>query len=113
MRRGAFYCMLAVVPAVALAGCASQSISCRSVPAEQEALPPVTPADAPSMYTYDPWERLNRFTYRFNARFDEAVFLPVSNGYRRVPAPIRAGVHNFFSNLSEVDSVANYILQSS
>lgn len=75
-------------------------------------LVPLTTADAPSMYTYDPWERLNRFTYRFNARFDEAVFLPVANGYRRVPAPIRYGVHNFFANLSEVDSVVNYGLQA-
>jgi phospholipid-binding lipoprotein MlaA len=63
------------------------------------------------MYTYDPWGRLNRFTYRFNARFDEAFFLPVANGYRRVPSPIRYGVHNFFSNLSEVPSVVNYGLQ--
>jgi phospholipid-binding lipoprotein MlaA len=133
--------------AIALGGCASQSVSIRSLPPEdpaaekaaaaesaaafaaaattgatagaagrdtkdaQEAPPPVTPADAPSMYTYDPWERLNRFTYRFNARFDEAVFLRVSNAYRRVPSPIRSGVHNFFGNLSEVDSVVNYALQ--
>ena len=131
---------------VALAGCASQSVSIRNVPAEHPAAenaaaaesaaaftaaamgagennpdkaspsaepapPPVTPADAPSMYTYDPWERLNRFTYRCNARFDERLFLPVSNAYRRVPAPIRSGVHNFFENLSEVDSVVNYTLQ--
>ncbi len=130
----------------ALGGCASQSVSIRSLPPEdpaaenaaavesaaafaaaaatanageagreakegQEALLPVTPADAPSMYTYDPWERLNRFTYRFNARFDEAVFLRASNAYRRVPSPIRSGVHNFFGNLSEVDSVVNYTLQ--
>ena len=129
-----------------LAGCASQSVSIRNVPAEHPAAenaaaaesaaafaaaamgtaennspdnaspsagppPPVTPADAPSMYTYDPWERLNRFTYRFNARFDEGVFLPVSNLYRRVPSPLRSGVHNFFANLSEVDSVVNYTLQ--
>jgi phospholipid-binding lipoprotein MlaA len=79
--------------------------------AAQEAIPPVTPADAPSMYTYDPWERINRFTYRFNARFDEAVFLPVANAYRRIPSPVRSGVHNFFGNLSEVDSVINYALQ--
>jgi phospholipid-binding lipoprotein MlaA len=76
-----------------------------------DALPPVTAADAPSMVTYDPWERLNRFTYRFNARFDEAVFLRVANAYRRVPTPLRSGVHNFFGNLSEVDSVINYTLQ--
>ncbi|HWM66156.1 MAG TPA: VacJ family lipoprotein [Steroidobacteraceae bacterium] len=83
--------------------------------ATADAEPPIVPlttADAPSMYTYDPWERFNRFSYRFNARFDEAIFLPVSNGYRRVPSPIRAGVHNFFSNLSEIDSFGNYILQA-
>jgi phospholipid-binding lipoprotein MlaA len=134
--------------AIALGGCASQSVSIRSLPPEdpaavnvaaaesaaafavaaatvsaaggeaardakdaQDVLPPVTPADAPSMYTYDPWERLNRFTYRFNARFDEAIFLRASNAYRRVPSPIRSGVHNFFGNLSEVDSVINYALQ--
>ncbi|HEY0803207.1 MAG TPA: VacJ family lipoprotein [Steroidobacteraceae bacterium] len=77
----------------------------------QEAPPLLTPADAPPMYTYDPWERLNRFTYRFNARFDEAIFLPVANTYRRAPRPFRQGVHNFFGNLAEIDSVINYTLQ--
>jgi phospholipid-binding lipoprotein MlaA len=73
--------------------------------------PPLTVAEAPSMYSYDPLERLNRFTYRFNARFDEHVFLPVANGYRRIPGPVRAGVHNFFRNLAEVTSSVNYGLQ--
>jgi phospholipid-binding lipoprotein MlaA len=77
----------------------------------QDAPPLLTPADAPSMYTYDPWERLNRFTYRFNARFDEAIFLPVADTYRRAPRPIRAGIHNFFGNLAEIDSIINYTLQ--
>ena len=73
---------------------------------------PLTPADAPPVRTYDPWERVNRFTYRFNARFDEAVFLPVANGYRRaLPRPVRSAVHHFFGNLAEVDSVVNYLLQ--
>jgi phospholipid-binding lipoprotein MlaA len=63
------------------------------------------------MYSYDPLERINRFTYRFNARFDEHVFLPVANGYRRIPGPIRSGVHNFFRNLAEVTSTVNYGLQ--
>ncbi len=81
-------------------------------PPEGEAAPPVmTPADAPSMLVYDPWERINRFTYRFNARFDEAVFLPVANGYRRLPRPVRGGVHNFFSNLGEIGSTLNFTLQ--
>ncbi len=137
---------MSMVVLAALAGCASQSVSMRTLPEEhpaaenaaaaesaaafaaaaavaaegksdegsqpaEPAAPPVTPADAPSMHTYDPWERLNRFTYRFNARFDEALFLPAANLYRRTPSPIRSGVHNFFGNLSEVDSVINYTLQ--
>jgi phospholipid-binding lipoprotein MlaA len=80
-------------------------------PEAQDAPPLLTPADAPPMYTYDPWERLNRFTYRFNARFDEAIFLPVADTYRRAPRPIRAGIHNFFGNLAEIDSIINYTLQ--
>jgi phospholipid-binding lipoprotein MlaA len=78
---------------------------------ESQLGPPLTVADVPSMQTYDPWERMNRFTYRFNARFDEGVFLPVANGYRRLPNPVRSGLHNFFSNLTEVVSTANYLLQ--
>jgi phospholipid-binding lipoprotein MlaA len=126
----------AMILAGLLQGCASQVLSIRTVPDQtpaanaaafaeavaaesgagsaqppQEAPPPLTPADAPPMYTYDPWERLNRFTYRFNARFDEAIFLPVADTYRRAPRPIRAGIHNFFDNIAEIDSVINYTLQ--
>ncbi len=74
-------------------------------------VPPVTPADAPSMRTHDPFERINRFTYRVNARFDEGVFLPVANGYRRLPRPVRSGVHNFFGNLGEIGNTLNFTLQ--
>jgi len=66
---------------------------------------------APAPQTYDPWERLNRFSYRFNARFDTAVFLPVTNSYKRLPSPARTGVHNFFHNLAQIDSVINFTLQ--
>ncbi len=76
-----------------------------------ETAAPVTPADAPPMYTYDPLERVNRFFYRFNYRFDRAIFLPVVTTYERIPGPLRSGVHNFFGNLSEIDSVINYTLQ--
>jgi phospholipid-binding lipoprotein MlaA len=100
----------AIQQAAALAGAAEQSVK-NAQPASEEVASPLTPADAPSIRTYDPWERLNRFTYRFNTRFDEAIFLPVANGYRWVPSPVRASVHNFFGNLSEVDSVINYTLQ--
>ncbi len=96
------------VALLALAGCATEGVSVRRLPAETPAAanevaikraqtgaeqakaataalqaartaanegdksvpPPLTPAEAPSMNSYDPFERINRFTYRFNARFD-------------------------------------------
>jgi phospholipid-binding lipoprotein MlaA len=76
-----------------------------------EAKPPITPAEAPSLRTYDPLSRLNRFSYRFNTRFDRLVFLPAANVYRRIPHPLQAGVHHFFGNLGGIDSVINYTLQ--
>lgn len=73
--------------------------------------PPLTAADVPPLETYDPWERMNRFFYRFNARFDENLFLPVADDYRRLPGALRAGVHHFFANLGEVVNVVNYLAQ--
>jgi phospholipid-binding lipoprotein MlaA len=35
----------------------------------------------------------------------------VADKYRRLPQPVRAGVHNFFSNLREVVSFINYTAQ--
>lgn len=92
---------------------ASESADASAQEADQARAAPtlLTAADAPPMYTYDPWERINRFTYRFNARFDEAIFRPVANTYQRAPQPIRSGIHNFFDNLAEIDSVINYTLQ--
>ena len=76
-----------------------------------DALPPLTAADVPSLTTYDPWERLNRFTYRFNARFDDFIFLPAADTYRRLPGVLRSGIHNFFANLTEVVTTLNYAAQ--
>jgi phospholipid-binding lipoprotein MlaA len=106
---------LAAAAAIAQAAARAQDAKAQPAVTEgasaNEAPPPVTPAEAPPMRTYDPWGRLNRFTYRFNARFDEALFLPVANDYRRLPSPMRAGVHNFFANIAEIDSFINYALQ--
>lgn len=60
----------------------------------------------------DPLERFNRRMYHFNYRFDQFVFLPVVDGYRRLtPRPIRRGISNFFANLGEVPTLANSLLQ--
>ncbi len=61
---------------------------------------------------YDPLEGLNRRIYKFNARFDEFVFLPVVNAYEKVlPVIVQTGVSNFFANLSNLTTFANEVLQ--
>jgi phospholipid-binding lipoprotein MlaA len=102
----------AAVQQAAEIAAAAGAIQARALsPDASQAVTPLTPADAPSMYSYDPFERVNRRIYKFNAQFDEAIFLPVADTYRRLPSPIRTGVHNFFDNLSEPKSVVNFVLQ--
>jgi len=61
---------------------------------------------------YDPWEPLNRRVYAFNYRFDKYVFLPVVRTYETIlPDPAERGISNFFSNLGEVKTFANSLLQ--
>jgi len=61
---------------------------------------------------YDPWERWNRRIYRFNRQLDEWLLLPVLRGYHRVtPQFVRSGVSNFFSNLGEIPTLLNSLLQ--
>jgi phospholipid-binding lipoprotein MlaA len=61
---------------------------------------------------YDPWQGLNKRIYNFNYHFDRAVFLPVTDGWRRyVPLIIRKGVNNFFNNVRDVRTLANSIFQ--
>jgi phospholipid-binding lipoprotein MlaA len=60
----------------------------------------------------DPLESLNRRIYRFNAIFDKWVFLPALRTYRMmVPSPLRRGFSNFLSNLDQITSLTNSILQ--
>jgi phospholipid-binding lipoprotein MlaA len=60
----------------------------------------------------DPIEGWNRGVYKFNARFDRYVFLPVVDAYRFVtPEFVRDRIHDFFSNLSEVTIFVNAALQ--
>lgn len=60
----------------------------------------------------DPFEPLNRGIYKFNAMFDRAIFLPVTELYEFVtPTFVQDRVSNVFSNLSEINTVANAVLQ--
>ncbi len=61
---------------------------------------------------YDPLEGFNRGVYKFNAVFDEFVFLPVVNAYETAtPEFARTGVSNFFTNIGEIITFANEVLQ--
>jgi len=65
-----------------------------------------------AMRIYDPIESFNRSTYKFNANFDQYVFLPVVRGYEFVtPELAQTGIDNFFSNLGELSNLTNSIFQ--
>ncbi|WP_022967116.1 MlaA family lipoprotein [Denitrificimonas caeni] len=65
-----------------------------------------------ALHISDPLEQWNRRVYHFNYRFDQWVFLPVVKGYTKVtPHFLRKGVSNFFSNLGEIPTLANSLLQ--
>lgn len=60
----------------------------------------------------DPLETWNRKVSVFNEAADSLVLKPAAIGYRQVLPPlVRTGVANFFSNLSDVWSTANNLLQ--
>ena len=60
----------------------------------------------------DPLEALNRKTFALNERVDRAVLAPVARTYTRVvPAPVRTGVGNVFSNTKDLWSAVNLGLQ--
>lgn len=66
------------------------------------------PADDPS----DPLEPVNRVFFKFNETADKYAFRPLAKGYVYVtPAPVRAGVTNFFDNLDEPRNIINALLQ--
>lgn len=61
---------------------------------------------------YDPLEGFNRGMYKFNAKFDEYVFLPVVEGYETVmPDFLEDRLSNFFSNIEDIRNLLNSILQ--
>ncbi len=62
---------------------------------------------------YDPFEPVNRAIYKFNAKFDRAIFIPIVELYEFVaPTFARERITNAFSNLTELSTFANSILQA-
>lgn len=60
----------------------------------------------------DPWEKSNQRIYRFNSYLDGWLLRPVAVVYNTmVPGLVRQGIGNFFSNVDDVNVLANDILQ--
>ena len=60
----------------------------------------------------DPFEGVNRVVFKFNDTLDRFVVKPVAKTYRWVaPKFVERGVSNFFSNLGEVTTIPNHLLQ--
>ncbi|WP_417252196.1 VacJ family lipoprotein [Castellaniella sp.] len=69
-------------------------------------------AQVPNPSPNDPWESYNRGMYSFNDAVDRAVLKPIATGYETItPRPVRTCVHNVFSNLGDVWSGINSLLQ--
>jgi len=59
----------------------------------------------------DCFESVNRGVFALNQGLDKVVFKPLAKGYRKLPQPIRSGTSNIISNLGNVVTIPNNILQ--
>ena len=59
----------------------------------------------------DCFETVNRGMFAFNQALDNVIFEPVAKGYRYIPSLIRTGTSNTLSNLSNLITIPNNLLQ--
>lgn len=60
----------------------------------------------------DPAQKLNLATYEVVDAADRAIIGPVSMGYKKgLPEPVRDGLHNLLTNLTEPVNFVNFLLQ--
>ena len=60
----------------------------------------------------DPWQRVNRATFRLDVKFEKAVAAPVASAYiYTVPGLVRLGITHFFDNLTYPTVIVNDLLQ--
>ncbi|MEC7136713.1 MAG: VacJ family lipoprotein [Pseudomonadota bacterium] len=64
-----------------------------------------------SKATEECFENLSRSVFKFNLTFDEKILEPIAKGYSRLPQPLKTGTNNFTSNISNLLSIPNSILQ--
>jgi phospholipid-binding lipoprotein MlaA len=60
----------------------------------------------------DPLEPMNRVIFKVNDTIDQTVAVPIAKGYQKItPHPLRTAISNFFSNLGDLNTFANELLQ--
>ena len=59
----------------------------------------------------DCFEPLNRATFSFNQGLDKAIIKPLAKGYRKLPDPVQRGTKNAVTNLSNLITIPNNVLQ--
>ena len=59
----------------------------------------------------DCFETINRGVFAFNEFIRDVVFEPLAKGYLYLPSPVRKGAGNMLSNLTNVVTIPNNILQ--
>ncbi len=59
----------------------------------------------------DCWKGFNKATFALNQTLDGILFEPIAKGYRYLPSPIRAGTSNMVSNISNLSTIPNNLLQ--
>lgn len=85
---------------------------------DPESAAPATAGEAPFRATAvdpdrgDPLEGFNRTMFGIHQTLDKSIYRPLAMGYQHVvPKPVRSGLRNFFSNLTEPVVFLNYLLQ--
>ena len=61
----------------------------------------------------DPFENINRRTYKFNTAFDATMLKPPTKLYKAIlPNFVRSGINNAFNNLLMIPTIVNDLLQA-
>jgi phospholipid-binding lipoprotein MlaA len=102
--------VVALVANIWLGGCAGTVEA--PIPPQRSLAEVLKPGDVLALPVYDPIERWNRGVYTFNAGLDRVVILPIVHAYEFItPELVRNRIRDFFSNLTEIPTFANAILQ--
>jgi phospholipid-binding lipoprotein MlaA len=115
MRPAAPPVVAAVAAMLLLAGCASSGpdagvLGGAAMDATSTEAP--APNDRMLLAVDDPLEGLNRRIYKFNTQADRYVLLPIVDAYEFVlPIVFRDRISDFFSNIGDLVTFANQILQ--